>query len=148
MSAFLSVIYLAVSLEQWTGFSFALADVAKDSSARSLMLESTGLTTAEETDKLLCVDVVRVMMFTKSVSCVRLTAPLYIGKILAEQGYSSTTKYLGRLFGMLKKMLSRCLILQEVRTRKRSASSRSEHRHCPRHKDPLPWKVFLPKSIM
>ena len=44
------------------------------------MLDNEGFTTAEETDKLLCLNVVRVMMLTNSVSCVHLSPvndPLY-----------------------------------------------------------------------
>ena len=51
---------------------FALADVAKNSRARLLVRENKRFITAEETDKLLWVNVVRAMMFTNSVSCVHL----------------------------------------------------------------------------
>ena len=49
-----------------------LADVAKDAPARLQMLDSEGFPSAEETDKLLWVNVVCVMMVTNSVRCVHL----------------------------------------------------------------------------
>ena len=74
MSAFLSLIPLAIITEQWARSCFAPADVAQDSLARLLTLENTGFTTAEKKlDKLLGVKVAWVMTFTKTVSCVHLS---------------------------------------------------------------------------
>ena len=50
-AAFLSFIVLAIIAAHRTGF--ALANAAKDSPARLLVLEHTGFTIADETDKLL-----------------------------------------------------------------------------------------------
>ena len=73
MSAFLSLSFLTISPEQWTGLCFTLIDVSKDAPARLQMLDSEGFPSAEETDKLQRVSVVWVMMVTNSVRCVRLS---------------------------------------------------------------------------